>query len=111
MIAYLDEVYGLSGKTIPMVSPFTVLGLNYSTLRTDSLEGNKGRSSALLTFYYFAHLDRKGKGMDNYLLAIRTKTAPDEAATALLNGREQMRLEDDLKVAYVPKKLRIAFIQ
>jgi hypothetical protein len=110
-IAYLNKSYGLSAKTIPMVSPFTVMGLNYKTLRDSGLEGSKGRSSALLTFYYFAHLDRKGKGMDAYMLAIRTKTAPDEAAAALLNDRNQAKLEDEFKVAFVPKKLRIAFIQ
>ncbi len=111
MVAYLDTSYGLSNKTLPMLSPVTVMGLDYGALRGTGLDGNKSRSSTLLTFYYFAHLDRDGKGLTDYMRALRAKTAPDEALALLANGRESLQIEDQLKIAYVPKKLRVAYIK
>lgn len=111
MLRYLEEVYGLADKTMPMLPPNEVFARDYSTFRAEGLEGNKSRSSALLAFYYFAHLDGKGEGLTNYVRAVQTNTAPDEALGALTRDREPLRLQDDIKVAYVPKQLRIAYIK
>ncbi len=109
----LQTVYGLTDKTVPMLSPSDVLGLDYTTLRAAGLEGEKSRSSSLLFLYYLAHLDGKGKakGLQDYWRAIRTNATADEATAALLGGRSLDKLKDDLHVAYVTKKMRVAFIQ
>lgn len=109
----LKKVYGLTEKTVPMLSPSAVLELNYSTLRAAGLEGEKSRSSSLLLLYYLAHLDGKGKakGLQDYWRAIRTNAPADEATAALLGGRSLDKLQDDLRIAYITKKMRVAFIQ
>lgn len=111
MKEHLAKVYGLTAKTIPSLPPTAVAALDYRKLRAEGLEGNKSRSSALISFYFFAYLDRKGKGMENYMRAIKVGTAPDEAFATLANEREADVLGDALKVAYLPKQMRIAFIQ
>ena len=111
VVRYLDKTYNLSGENLPMLSPSAVVKLDYSALWDEAADGIKNRSSALLAFYYFAHLDRKGEGLDGYVRAIRTNTAPGEALALLTNGREPARLEDELVVAFLSKKLRIAFIR
>ncbi len=111
MLRYLGEAYGLTNKTMPMLEPSTVWALDYASFRSDGLEGKKSRSSALLAFYYFAHLDCDGKGMESYLRGLRTGLSPDEALATLTNDRDEALLNDDLKVAYVPKKIRIAYIK
>ena len=96
---------------MPMLKPTEVMALDYGKLRADGLEGNKARSSALLTYYYFTFLDGKGKGMERFMLAMKTKTPPDEAMAILLNERNEAQLADELIVAYVQKQLRVVFIQ
>lgn len=111
MSAYLSSVYGLANKNMPMLKPSEVLTLDYGSLRADGLEGSKARSSALLTYYFFSQLDAKGKTMERYLGALSASTSPDEAMAALANERDEAQLADALRVAYVPKKLRVAFIK
>lgn len=111
MSAHLAAVYGLADRNIPMLKPSEVLTLNYSSLRSAGLEGNKARSSALLTYYFFSALDSKGKHMERYLSALNAATSPDEAMAALANERDEAQLADALRVGYVPKKLRVAFIK
>ena len=94
-----------------MLKPSQVLTMSYKQLRQAGLEGAKARSSALLTYYFFTFVDAKGKSMESYLSALRTNTAPDEAMAILANGRDESQLADALRVGYVPKKLRVAFIQ
>lgn len=113
MVAYLASEYGMTSKSVPMLSPTSVLSLDYNALRAPGLEGSKSRSSALLTFYYFAHLDGEGKGkaLEGYLLALRTQASPEDALGRLTGGREARLVDDGVKVAYIPKKLRVAFIK
>jgi hypothetical protein len=111
MLAHLDKAYGLANKNIPMLKPSQVLTMGYDQLREQGLEGSKARSSALLTYYFFTFLDGKGKPMKGYLRALKTNTAPDEAMAMLANDRDEAQLADALRVAYIPKKLRVAFIQ
>ena len=94
MLAHLDSVYGLRDKNMPMLKPTEVMALDYGKLRADGLEGDKARSSALLTYYYFTFLDGKGKGMERFMLAMKTKTPPDEAMAILLNERNEAQLAD-----------------
>lgn len=111
MLAHLGEAYGLANKNVPMLKPSQVLTMGYNQLRQTGLEGGKARSSALLTYYFFTFLDSKGKPMEGYLRALKTNTVPDEALAILANDRDETQLADALRVAYIPKKLRVAFIQ
>ena len=111
MLAHLGEAYGLANKNVPMLKPSQVLTMGYKQLRQTGLEGGKARSSALLTYYFFTFLDSKGKPMEGYLRALKTNTVPDEALAILANDRDETQLADALRVAYIPKKLRVAFIQ
>ena len=109
----LKEVYSLTDKTIPMLAPGAVLELDYDTLRKAGLNGEKSRSSSLLMLYYLGHLDGKGKAknLQDYWRAIRINATAEESAEALLGGRSPDKLQDDMRVAYITKKLRVAFIQ
>ncbi len=111
VLAHLGSAYGLTDKNVPMLKPSQVLTMGYKQLREAGLEGDKARSSALLTYYFFTFLDGKGKPMEGYLRALKTNTASDEAIAILANDRDETQLADALRVGYVPKKLRVAFIQ
>ncbi len=113
MTSYLESAYEISGRNLLMLNPDKILELNYPTLRSQALEGSKSRSSALMLFHFFAHLDGKGDGgaLRDYGLAIRTNSEPDKAVETLLGSRDLAKLKDDIKVAFVPKKVRVAFIE
>ena len=96
--SYLAKTYGLSDKDVPILAPEAVLRADYSTFRSDQLDGAKSRSSALVLFHFLAFIDGDGDASNfkSYFTAIRTNTPLDEANKVLMATRTEEAFKDDL---------------
>lgn len=118
VFAFLRDQMGVPDRKIDMRHPQRLMVMNFEKWQGDlaasSSNGIKNYYSAMLLFYYFAHLDGDGTGrklMAYFKARVASRTPDDDTADRdrhLLRGRSWEKLWEDLARAFAPYKIKLS---
>jgi hypothetical protein len=118
VFAFLREQMGVPDRSIDMRHPQRLMVMDFDKWQGDlaasSSNGIKNYYSAMLLFYYFAHLDGDGTGrnlMAYFKARVASRTPDDDAADRdrhLLRGRSWEKLWEDLARAFAPYRIKLS---
>jgi hypothetical protein len=116
LFTFLREQMGVPGRAIDLRHPQRLMVMDFDKWQRDlaGRDGIKNYYSAMLLFYYYAHLDGDGTGrhlMDYFKARVASPTPDDDTADRdahLLRGRSWDALWNDIARALAAYKVKLS---
>jgi hypothetical protein len=116
LFTFLREQMGVPNRAIDMRHPQRLMVMDFDKWQRDlaGRDGIKNYYSAMLLFYYYAHLDGDGTGrhlMDYFKARVASETPDDDTADRdahLLRGRTWEELWSDIARALAAYKVKLS---